>query len=492
MDNLRQLLAVIVALTLLLSAVSGTNPNYFAGYVAFADDEDDDDDNSGSSHDDDNGEEEEHEESEENDQKTVATFGTNSKVELEVEDHVKDDKSVKADLEVETGDGDLDDAEYAVMFNCTTPDVEKLFDGKLVVEDGDGDFEGELLLVNGTTYEGCKVGIGDDLTVSLPTFMVNVGMGDAKDDDDDEEKEKDRENGRDDDDDEEKDDEEDDDDDGDRRYHEHDRRVGLELEDDGVEIKVKVRGLNMSDGTYDAVLTCEDPKTEMTIPGAFEVEDGEGELEAEIELANGTYNGCELTVGDDVLASFRSFTISEENDDDEVSDKRKDKRKDIISRLDGKEIHKRRMNANPASPGDYDPGWNYTLIANGTAEHSAIDEDSAANVTIDMAVWKSNRALILMSVLDGTVAVGAEEYEVELGYALYSVNHNAMRLFAFVSDDSGGIYKLKLRGHAAEDSEFPNSAGESIEMRFDGNSGPGRNSLNHDWELMLEGTIEAK
>lgn len=491
MDNLRQLLAVIAALTLLLSAVSGTNPNYFAGHVAFADDEDDDDDNSGSSHDDDNGEEEEHEDNdEENEQKTVATFGTNSKVELEVEDHVEDDESVKADLEVETEDGDLDDAEYVVMFNCTTPDVEKLFDGKLVVEDGDGDFEGELLLVNGTTYAGCEVGIGDGLTVPLPTFMVNVGTGDEAKDDDDDEKERDRENGRGDDDEEEKDD--DDDDDGDQRYREHDRRVGLELEDDGVEIKVKVRGLNMSDGTYDAVLTCGDPKTEMTIPSAFEVEDGEGELEAEIELANGTYSGCELAVGDDVLASFRSFTISEENDDDEVSDKREEKRKDIISRLDGKEIHKRRMNANPASPGDYDPGWNYTLMANGTAEHSAIDDDATANVTIDMAVWKSNRALILFSVLNGTVAVGAEEYEVELGYALYSVNHNVMRLFAFVSDDSGGIYKLKLRGHAAEDSEFPDSAGESIEMIFDGNSGPGRNSLNHGWELMLEGTIEAK
>jgi hypothetical protein len=149
------------------------------------------------------------------------------------------------------------------------------------------------------------------------------------------------------------------------------------------------------------------------------------------------------------------------------------------------------MNANPASPGDYDPGWNYTLMANGTAEHSAIDDDATANVTIDMAVWKSNRALVLFSVLNGTVAVGAEEYEVELGYALYSVNHNVMRLFAFVSDDSGGIYKLKLRGHAVEDSEIPDSAGESIEMIFEGNSGPGRNSLNHEWELMLEGTIEA-
>jgi hypothetical protein len=490
MDNLRQLLAVIAGLTLLLSAVSGANPNYFAGYVAFADEEDDDD-NSGSSHNDDSGEEEHEENDEENEEKTVATFGSNSKVELEVEDHVEDDKSVKADLEVETEDGDLDDSEYAVMFNCTTPDVEKLFDGKLVVENGEGDFEGELLLVNGTTYEGCEVGIGGDLTVSLPTFMINVGADDkAKDQDDDEEKEKDRENGRGDHEDEEKD-HEDEDDDGDRRYHQHDR-VGLELEDDGVEIKVKVRDLNMTDGTYDAVLTCDDPKTEMTIPGAFEVEDGEGELEAEIDLANGTYTGCELTVGDDVLASFKSFTISEENDDDDVSDKRKEKRKDIISRLDGKEIHKRRMNANPASPGDYDPGWKYSLMANGTAEQSVVDEDSTANVTIDMAVWKSNKALVLFSVLNGTVAVGEEEYEVELGYALYSVNHDVMRLFAFVSDDSGGIYKLKLRGHAAEDSEFPDSAGESIEMIFGGDSGEGRNSLNHEWELTLEGTVEAK
>jgi hypothetical protein len=482
MDNLRQLLAVIAALTLLLSAVSGANPNYFAGFVAFADDEDEDDDNNESSRDDDNGEENE---------KTVAEFGENSKVELEVDDDVEDDESVKADLEIGTEDGDLDDAEYAVMFSCITPDVEKLFDGKLVVEDGEGVFEGELVLVNGTTYEGCEVGIGDDLTVPLPAFMVNAGNDDeAKDDDDDDENERDRENNRgDDDDEEEKDD--DDDDDSDRRYREHDRRVGLELEDDGVELKVKVRGLNMSDGTYDAILTCVNPETDMTIQGAFEVEDGEGELEAEIELADGTYNGCELAVRDDVLASFKSFTISDENDDDEVSDKRKEKRKDIISRLDGNEIHKRRISANPASPGDYDPGWNYTLVANGTAEHRAIDEDSTANVTIDLGVWKSNRALILMSVLNGTVTVGAEEYEVELGYALYSVNHNVMRLFAFVSDDSGGIYKLKLRGHAAEDSEFPDSAGESIEMTFDGNSGPGRNSLNHDWELMLEGTIEA-
>jgi hypothetical protein len=491
MDNLRQLLAVIAGLTLLLSAVSGTNPNYFAGYVAFADEEDDDD-NSGSSHDDDSGEEEHEDNDEENEEKTVASFGTNSKVELEVEDHVEDDMSVKADLEVETEDGDLGDAEYAVMFNCTTPDVEKLFDGKLAVEDGSGNFEGELLLVNGTTYEGCEVGIGGDLTVPLPTFMVNVGADDkAKDEDDDEEKEKDRENGRGNDDDEEKDDDNDDDDDGDRRYHQHDR-IGLELEDDGVEIKVKARDLNMTDGTYDAVLTCDDPKTEMTIPGAFEVEDGEGELEAEIELANGTYTGCELAVGDDILASFKPFTISEENDDDEVNDKREEKRKDIVSRLDGNEIHKRRMNANPASPGDYDPGWNYTLMANGTADQSVVDEESTANVTIDMAVWKSNSALVLFSVLNGTVAVGEEEYEVELGYALYSVNHNVMRLFAFVSDDSGGIYKLKLRGHAAEDSEFPDSAGESIEMIFGGDSGQGRNSLNHEWELMLEGTVEAK
>ena len=109
-----------------------------------------------------------------------------------------------------------------------------------------------------------------------------------------------------------------------------------------------------------------------------------------------------------------------------------------------------------------------------------------------MGVWKSNRALVLLSVLNGTVMVDDNEYTVELGYALYSVSHDAMRIGAFVSDEDGNIYKLKLRGTATgEDAEFPGASGESIDLVFEGNSGAARNSIS-GWQLELEGTVKAE
>ena len=92
MDNLRQLLVAIAALTLLFSAVSGANPNYFAGYSVFAE-EHEDEDNSGSSNDneeddDDSGR---HDRDDKSDEHIIkATFGANSSVELEVDTEIED------------------------------------------------------------------------------------------------------------------------------------------------------------------------------------------------------------------------------------------------------------------------------------------------------------------------------------------------------------------------------------------------------------------
>jgi hypothetical protein len=256
------------------------------------------------------------------------------------------------------------------------------------------------------------------------------------------------------------------------------------------------------------------------------VQDGEGKLESELDLADGTYDGCEVTVDGMIIASFDSFAARQgEDDDDEeeeadetdVDQKRKEKRKGIVSTTSGESEHKRRMNASPASTGDYKPNWNYTLVADGTATSFGDDEEegtaestsnssttstnsssvevmSAGDVelAVDMAVWKSNKALILLNILNGTIEAGGEVYTIELGYALYSVSHDAMRLGAFVSDEDGNIYMLKLRGSAeGEDAEFPAESGDSIEMVFEGNSGPARNSFN-GWELDLKGTIEAE
>ena len=246
MDNLRQLLVAIAALTLLFSVVSSANPNYFAGYSAFADDEEDEgEDNSGSSNDDeeDNDDSGRHERDDKSDEHTVAaTFGNSSTVELGIDNEVEDDESssgsVEADQEVETENQDLPDGDHDVSLACETPAFEKAFDSPMEVEGGDGEFSGELLFVNGTTYENCVVSIGD-MDVDLPDFTVIAGADDEDD-----------ATGRDDDDDEEDDEEEDDDEKG--RGHEDD--AGLETEGGKVELEVEV-DTNMTGGTYDAKFT---------------------------------------------------------------------------------------------------------------------------------------------------------------------------------------------------------------------------------------------
>jgi hypothetical protein len=534
MDNLRQLLVAIAGLTLVFSVVSGTSPNYFSGYTAFAQDDEDEEehDNNGSSDD----EEDDHDKSDRHDDEdrsqdehTVsAEFGESSKVELEIDTEIEDDgteaDSVEADLEIETEDEDLADGEHDVSLVCDAPDFEKAFDAPLVVEEGEGKFDQELLLANNTAYEGCTVGIGD-LDVELPDFRVIASADrDEHDEDDDE-------TGRDEDDDEEEvdDDEAEDDDDDNGRGHGNESKI--EMEDGGIEIEVEA-DVAMADGTYDALFTCEEPEVAMTLEDSLKVKQGEAKLDAEIQLVNGTYTGCNLESGDNVIASFDTFVVrqgeddddeddneerdqsgrddddEEDDDDNDVDEKRKEKRRSIVSTISASDEHRRRINASPASTGDYDPGWNYTLVADGIAtprEDSdelaellgnatvldALTEEEVA-VEMDMSVWKSNSALVLLSVLEGTVQVGGEQYTVELGYALYSVNHDAMRIGAFVSDEDGNIYKLKLRGTpVGDDAAFPTESGDSLDMVFEGNSGPARNSFS-GWELDLRGTIEAE
>jgi hypothetical protein len=397
----------------------------------------------------------------------------------------------------------LEDGNYAVSFGCETPEVDESFDQSLTIENGVGDFEAEMALVNGAGYEGCTVYIGDGLSVALPPFTAVAGP----EEDEEEEKDDHGNSGRDDD--------EDDHKKGKARDHEREERRHLEVEYQGAEIKLELTGLNMSDGTYDVLFTCDQPETSMTIEDSLEVEGSEGEFKAEIALANGTYSGCELSVNGAVLWSLDSLTVSEQSYEEHVEEKRKEKRKEIVSTTDAREEHKRRIRASPASPGDYQPGLSYTLEANGTALPILHEEESdstvinstdtagnsteatpevanvGTDVAIDMAVWKSNKALILFNILGGTVEVDGQTYTVEIGYALYSIDHDVMRLHAFVSDDSGDILKLKLRGSAVdgEEAEFPTTAGESIDLLFEGGSGHGRSALSGDSKLMLGGTL---
>jgi hypothetical protein len=490
MESLRYLLVAIAALTLLMSVVSGVNPNYFAGLNAFADnhdEEEEDDDNSGSNDDHEEDEEDDEENDEEDDEEDAESedeededdkefeqsLGDHSKVSLEIDDD-------EVDLEVEIEDGDLDDGTYDVVFNCSSPDIDEEFENALEVDDGHGNFETEMALENGT-YTGCKVDAGG-LTTTFPTFIVAP----EEDDDEDEDEE-----------DEEEHEEEGEDEEDEEHESESKTKSKLKTEGDGVEIEVEVEGLNVTDGSYDAIFTCEEPELSMILDNAFEVEDGDGKFKEIIGLANGTYSGCEITVEGTEITSFDDFTVSEETEEEqehEVEAKRKEKKERIVTTTSGEEIREKHRSQNAASPGEYEPGWNYMLEADGTTMQETEGEDllqeENTTLTVNMSVWKSNKALILLDVVDGTVEIDEHNYTVRLGYAIYSIQHDAMKVVALATDDDGNVFRLKLRGNAVDETDqFPMESG-SIGLIFGGISGES-NTTFEEWSLLLEGTVKA-
>ena len=76
-------------------------------------------------------------------------------------------------LEIEVEDGDLEDGVYNVTFSCSDPEINEEFQDALTVEDGEGEFQMDLALENGT-YDGCEVNVGD-LTAPLPSFFAPIG-----------------------------------------------------------------------------------------------------------------------------------------------------------------------------------------------------------------------------------------------------------------------------------------------------------------------------
>ncbi len=176
----------------------------------------------------------------------------------------------------------------------------------------------------------------------------------------------------------------------------------------------------------------------------------------------------------------------------DVEKMRMERRQEIVAKESGEQIHQRHMEAAPASPGKYSPGLNYTLKATGTAT-GVQGESRDVSLTMDVSVWKSNGAVLILDVVGGTVRIGDETHDIELGYALYSIQHNIFRSSALVTADNGDVFVLKLRGSAemaTEGIELPTtSEGDPVELKFDEDN-MGKNSLD-GWKLTLNGTLEA-
>jgi hypothetical protein len=108
---------------------------------------------------------------------------------------------------------------------------------------------------------------------------------------------------------------------------------------------------------------------------------------------------------------------------------------------------------------------------------------------MDISVWKSNNVVVIMDVVGGTVTVGQQEYEIAVGYGIYSVRHNVLGSAALAVADNGEVLALRLYGVAGTGSvELATAAGGGpVELAFDGNAQ--RNSLD-EWVLVLDGTLQ--
>jgi hypothetical protein len=109
---------------------------------------------------------------------------------------------------------------------------------------------------------------------------------------------------------------------------------------------------------------------------------------------------------------------------------------------------------------------------------------------MDISVWKSNSAVIIMDVVGGTATVGEQEYEIKIGYALFSIRHNVFRSAALAVADNGDVLALRLHGTSdTVDMELATAAGgDPVELAFSG-SAQHRNSLG-GWTLELDGTLQ--
>jgi hypothetical protein len=346
-----------------------------------------------------------------------------------------------------------------VAIACATPESSLTFSEKLNVKDDEGEFEGKLSL-RSATYSDCVVSAGN-LSVVLPDFTIVAGG---------------HTHGHD--------------------HGDHKSESRVDIKGDGtVRLEISISHPGFTAGTYDVTLSCVEPVgMSVVLTDVLVVdESGNGKFRIETSLGPGSYSGCEASIEEEsgrmVIATFDTFKVEEEHEDNRMLDeKKRDRKHALLERIVTGDIHRRHIDAvRASSPGDYEPGTKYNLTADGTIEGDA----TGAKVEVDLGVWKSNRAIILMDILGGNVTVGEDSYTIRIGYAIYSMQNDVLSVRALATDDATGeIVSLKLRGNASSDTTFPMADGDAMELQFEGKSGRFANQIGN-WELSLEGKIEA-
>jgi hypothetical protein len=112
-----------------------------------------------------------------------------------------------------------------------------------------------------------------------------------------------------------------------------------------------------------------------------------------------------------------------------------------------------------------------------------------AEVTLELATWKSTGRVLHLDIIGGSITIGEETMTVNAGQAYYITNHRVMYAFAVVMPEGGdedSMQLMRLRAMLPSDSKLP--AAESDQpLEIDTIST--RTKIGSDWFLEMSGQV---
>ena len=112
----------------------------------------------------------------------------------------------------------------------------------------------------------------------------------------------------------------------------------------------------------------------------------------------------------------------------------------------GKEKHREHL-AKHGLSGPYPVDTEYSLTATGTATPISGGDSESVEISMNLLIWKSNKGIVAMDIVDGTVKIGNYERDIYAGHAFYLIRGGHMLVFAFIvedGDNSGQDKKISL------------------------------------------------
>jgi hypothetical protein len=171
----------------------------------------------------------------------------------------------------------------------------------------------------------------------------------------------------------------------------------------------------------------------------------------------------------------------------------------------GEHIHEEHLAENAPISGVYEADMRYTLTLTGEAtsmphdsmsesmsmsdDGSMAEEQHAAEITLDLATWKSTGRVLHLDIIGGSINIGEETITVNAGQLYYITNARVLFAFAVVmpEGDEDSMELLRLKAKLPPDNNKLPAAESDQPLEIDTVST--RTKIGSDWFLHMSGQV---